>query len=63
MIVVPRNRIDMAFPMRLMFVLPAICPREVETRLFYKDKLVFTFIAMVEYLLLNIKLFFHASIG
>ena len=42
MIVVPRNRIDMAFPMRLMFVLPAICPREVETRLFYKDKLEFT---------------------
>lgn len=30
MIVVPRNRIDMAFLMRLMFVLPAISPRKVE---------------------------------
>ena len=31
-----------AFLVRLMFVFPAICPREVETRLFYKDKLEFT---------------------
>ena len=30
-----------AFLVRLMFVFPAICPREVETRLFYKDKLEF----------------------
>lgn len=61
--VAPGNRLYTAFPVRLMFVFPAICPQEVETRLFYKDKLEFTFIAMVEYLLLNIKLFFHASIG
>ena len=39
--VAPGNRMYTAFLVRLMFVFPAICPREVETRLFYKDKLEF----------------------
>ena len=36
------NRMYTTFLARQMFVFPAICPREVETRLFYKDKLEFT---------------------
>ena len=36
------NRMYTTFLARLMYVFPAICPREVETRLFYKDKLEFT---------------------
>jgi hypothetical protein len=38
-----------AFLVRLMFVFPAICPREVETRLFYKDKLEFRQLCSVFY--------------
>ena len=41
MSIAPGNRLYTAFPVRLMFVFPAICPREAETRLFYKDKLEF----------------------
>ena len=68
--VTPGNRLNTAFPVRLLFVFPAIFSQEgdkaemfPEGRLIDEDKLEFTFIAMVEYLLLNIKLFFHASIG
>ena len=39
--VAPGNRLYTAFPVRLMFVFPAICPQKVETRLIYKDKLEF----------------------
>ena len=35
--VAPGNRLYTAFPVRLMFVFPAICPREVENSI-YKDK-------------------------
>ena len=39
--VAPGNQLNTAFPVRLMFVFPAICPREVENSI-YKDKLEFT---------------------
>ena len=38
--VAPRNRLNTAFPVRLMYVLPTIYPRKVENSI-YKDKLEF----------------------
>ena len=51
--VAPGNRMYTAFPMRLMFVFPAICPREVETRLFYKDKLEFIYMSRAQTIVLQ----------
>ena len=44
--VAPRNRLNTAFPVRLMYVLPTIYPRKVENSI-YKDKLEFNSVITV----------------